>query len=73
MIVKLPISRRYNKVFNSIFIVYNRYIRFVRYLPYREVILVLELADLFFDAVIALFGLPELIISDRGTLFTSSY
>lgn len=73
MIVKLPSSRRYGEFFDSIFVVCDRYTRFVRYVPCREAMSALELADLFFDAVISLFGCLELIISDRGPLFTSGY
>lgn len=73
MIVKLPSSRRHGEFFDSIFVVCDRYTRFVRYVPCREAMSAPELADLFFDAVISLFGCLELIISDRGPLFTSGY
>jgi len=73
MIVKLPTSIKGRESYDSILVVCDRFTRMVRYVVCREKMNAAELADLFFEQVISLFGCPSLIISDRGTLFTSDY
>ena len=73
MIVKLLVLKKRGELYDSIFVVYCRYSKIARYIPYREVINAAKLVDLMFNNVIYLFSSLSLIISDRGPLFTSNY
>ena len=51
-IIGLLLSKFYNKVYNAIFIVVNKYIKIARYIPYIKKIFTLELAKYFLEYII---------------------
>ena len=59
--------------FNSILCVVYRLTKMAHFIPCRDNIKATELATLFIDNVFKLHGLPETIISDRGSLFISKF
>ena len=68
-IVKLPISHGYD----SIWVVCDRLTRAAHFVPCKESMTASELAWLFLDHIFHLYGIPESIISDRGSLFVSKF
>jgi hypothetical protein len=68
-IVKLPESRGYD----SILVVCDRLTQAAHFIPCRESMSASELAWLFLDRIFRLHGLPQSIISDRGSLFISHF
>ena len=51
-IIGLPLSKFYNKVYNTILIVVNRYIKIARYILYIKKIFALELTKYFLEYII---------------------
>ena len=72
-IIDLPLSRRGNNAFNTILIVIDRFTKYTRYMPYRKTINVEQLATVLVDNIFIDFRLPDGIILDRGSVFTSTY
>lgn len=73
-ITGLPPSRGSDlRVFDAIFVVVDRYTKVARYHAVTEKITAPELATLFVEKIFKDFGLPEGIISDRGSVFTSKF
>ncbi len=68
-IVDLPPS----KTFDSIFVVVDRLTKIAHFIPCHKTVTGEETARLFIDNVYRLHGLPNDIISDRGTQFTSKF
>ena len=60
-------------MYDSILVVVDQYTKMVKYFPTREIIKTPELADLFVTKIIMQYKSPELIVTDRGSLFTSEY
>jgi len=61
LIMKLPISKGYD----SILVVYNRFLKMLYFIAMTEKIMAEDLAKLFRDNMWKLHGFPESIISDR--------
>lgn len=72
-ITDLPPSKRRGSVYNAILVVVDRYTKMTRYIPCRKTINAVELADLFWEEIVLRYGAPEGVVSDRGSLFTSSF
>ena len=68
-IVKLPPSHGYD----SIWVVCDRLTRAAHFIPCNETIDAPQLAWLFIDRIFRLHGLPESIVSDRGSVFVSNF
>ena len=51
-IIGLLLSKFYNKVYNAILIVINKYIKIARYIPYTKKIFILELTKYFLEYII---------------------
>ncbi|KAJ2925408.1 hypothetical protein H1R20_g11659, partial [Candolleomyces eurysporus] len=68
-IVKLPKSLNYN----SIFVVCDRLTRAAHFIPCVEEMSAPDLAWLFIDRIFRYHGLPDSIVSDRGSLFISNF
>lgn len=68
-IVKLPHSHGYD----SIWVVCDRLARAAHFIPCKEAMSAPELAWLFLDRIFRYHGLPESIISDRGSVFISRF
>ena len=68
-IVKLPPSHG----FDSIWVICDRMTRAAHFIPIRETMDAPELSRLFLDQVFRHHGFPQAIISDRGSVFVSSF
>lgn len=68
-IVGLPTSSG----FNAIWVVVDRLTKMAHFIPCMDTITAQELAHLFLNNVFRLHGLPDDIISDRGSVFTSRF
>ena len=68
-IVDLPPS----KGFDSIFVVVDRLTKKAHFVPCNKIVTSEEIARLFIDNVYKYHGLPDDIISNRGTQFTSKF
>ena len=62
-----------NKAYDAILVILDRYTKVVKYIACRKTIDALELARLFVKHWFPDQGLPESIVSDRGSLFTSKF
>ena len=51
-IIELLLSKFYNKVYNIILIVINKYIKIAKYIPYIKKIFTLELAEYFLEYIV---------------------
>ena len=71
-IVKLPPSKN-GEVYDSILVIVDRYTKMAKYFPVVEKITANELADLFSEKIVAVYGAPKGIVSNRGSLFISSF
>jgi hypothetical protein len=68
-IVKLPPSHGYD----SIWVVCDRMTRAAHFVPIRETIDAPELSRLYLDRIFRHHGFPQAIVSDRGSVFVSSF
>ena len=51
-IIGLPLSKFHNKIYNTILIVINRYIKIARYIPYIKKTFTLELTKYFLEYIV---------------------
>jgi len=65
--MKLPVSKSYD----SILVVYDRFLKMLHFVVTAEKIIAEELARLFRDNMWKLHGLPESVISDKGPQFVA--
>jgi hypothetical protein len=65
-----PKSKRGN---DAIFIVIDKLSKVAHFLPIKESITATQLAELYTSRIIFLHGIPQLISSDRGSIFTSKF
>jgi len=72
-IVGLPPSRLGAQVFDSILVIVDRFTKFSLYIPTTKKITAEALAQLVERKLLAKYGLPEGILSDRGSVFTSDF
>ena len=68
-IVGLPESNG----FNSILVVVDRLSKMAHYIPTTEEVTSEQVAKLFFDKIFKHHGIPDSLVSDRGTQFTSRF
>ena len=72
-ITGLPPSGRKGEAFDAILVVVDRFTKMARYIPCRKSIDSAGLADLLIDNIVARYGVPLSIVSDRGTVFTAQF
>jgi hypothetical protein len=74
-ITGLPPSKNLNggEDYDLILVVVDRFSKMARYIPCHKTIDALELAQRMWDSVFSLFGTPDGMVSDRGTVFTSKF
>lgn len=68
-IVKLPVSSG----FDSVMVIVNHYSKALHFIAARETWSSADMADAFIDKFFRLHGLPDKIVSDRGSVFMSSF
>ncbi len=60
-------------IYNSILVIVDRLTKMVYYKPVKVTIDTLGLAEVILDMVVQHHGLPDSIVSDRGSVFTSKF
>src|SRR4051812_20319252 len=65
-----PKSKRGN---DAIFVVIDKLTKVAHFLPIKESITAAQLAELYTSRIVSLHGIPQLISSDRGSIFTSKF
>jgi hypothetical protein len=74
-ITKLPLSEEplTGIFYDSIMVIINRLTKYLYYLPYRKATDAEELSYIFYRYIMADYGLPNEIISDRGLTFAAKF
>ena len=74
-ITKLPISEdpTTGTPYDSVFVIVDRFTKFAYYIPYQESSSAEDMAYIFLRNIVAVHGLPNEILSDRGTTFASKF
>jgi len=72
-IIGLPLSRQGDKVYNTIYIIVNRYTKMALYLLIVKTITATKLTDLFFNKVVRRFRAPRGIVFNYSSIFTSGF
>jgi transposase InsO family protein len=72
-ITGLPISQRNGVAYDAILVIVDCYTKIARYIPTQKSATASDLADMFIHKVVRFFGLPDGIVSDRGSLFTLQF
>lgn len=74
-ITKLPESKipGSEDSYDSIFVITDRFTKYGYFIPYKEASDATKLAHTFLHVIISQHGLPDEVISDRGTTFTSKF
>ena len=68
-ITDLSSSSDEGTAFNSIFIIINRFTKYVKYITVNKIITAEELAVIFKKYIIIVFKSPDEIVSNRGSVF----
>ena len=58
---------------NAIFVVTDRLSKVAHFFPVKETISASQLAELYINRIVSLYGVPLEISSDRGSIFTSKF
>ena len=69
-ITGFPRSQKGN---NAIFVVIDRLSKVAHFFPVKETISAIQLAELYINRIVSLYGVPLEISSDRGSIFTSKF
>ena len=69
-ITSFPRSQKGN---NAIFIVIDRLSKVAHFFPVKETFSAIQLAELYINRIVSLYGVPLEISSDRGRIFTSKF
>jgi IS30 family transposase len=69
-IVGLP---RTQKGYDSIWVIVDRLTKVVHFIPVKTNYTGVQLATLYMEKIVCLYGVPKKIVSDRGTQFTSHF
>ena len=72
-ITGLPPSLRIDTTCDAVMVLVNRFLKMVRYVTYLVNINIAALTEKLIDEVFLKVRVPWLIISDRGSIFTSKY
>lgn len=72
-ITDLPPSICRGHVADSVLVIVDRYTKITRYLACNKTCTAEDLATLFFENIICKYGVPDGIVSDRGSVFTSAF
>jgi hypothetical protein len=69
-IIGLPTTE---KGFDSIWVIVDRLTKFAHFIPMKTDYRPHQYADIYFQQVVRLYGVPKSIVSDRGSQFTTHF
>ncbi len=72
-IINLPLNKRYGRVYNTVLIVINKYIKILRYILTTKIIDSTGLIELIFKKIILKFRVLNRIISNKGSIFINIF
>ena len=72
-ITGLPPSKYKGVVYDAILVIVDRFTKMVRYIPTTTTVDASQLAELFHTEIVCRYGMPDGIVSDRGSVFTSDF
>jgi len=72
-ITSLPLNKRYRRVYNTVLIIINKYIKILRYILITKIIDSAGLVELIFEEIILKFRVPNRIISNKGSIFINTF
>ena len=72
-ITNLLLGKYYSEVVDLILVVVDRYTKMVVYIPTTKRCTSIELAKLLIEDIVQYYNIPEGIVTDRGSIFTSKY
>ncbi len=73
MITGLSSSKHSNSVYDVILVIVDCYIKITQYVSISKTLTAMQLADIFFEKIVCHYETLKEIVSDRGSIFTSSY
>ena len=73
MITGLSSSKHSDSVYDVILMIVDRYIKMTQYISISKTLTAMQLADIFFEKIVCHYRTLKEIVSDRGSIFTSSY
>jgi len=73
MITGLSSSKHSDSVYDVIRMIVDRYIKMTQYISISKTLTAMQLADIFFEKIVCHYRALKEIVSDRGSIFTSSY
>ena len=73
MITGLPSSKHSDSVYDVILMIVDCYIKMTQYISISKTLTAMQLADIFFEKIVCRYRALKEIVSDRGSIFTSSY
>ena len=72
-IMDLPTAAGKQRGYDTILVIMDRFTKYAHYIPTTKRVTSDTLATIFLDHIFSKYGMPEGIVSDRGTLFTSAF
>jgi transposase InsO family protein len=72
-VTDLPPTKTSHGVFDSILVVVDRLTKLAHYIPTRKKLTAQGLAEIIYREIVGKHGVPESIVTDRGSLFTSDF
>ncbi len=73
IITGLPLSKHSDSVYDAILMIVDCYIKMTQYISISKTLIAMQLADIFFEKIVCCYKTLKEILSDRGSIFTSSY
>jgi len=73
MITDLLSCKQSDSIYDAILVIVNCYIKMIKYISANKTFIVIELADVFFEKIICWYDISKEIVSNRNSIFTSSY
>jgi len=73
IITDLSSYKQNNSVYNAILMIIDCYIKMTKYISISKTLIVIELADIFFKEIVCWYDISKKIVSDRDSIFISSY
>ncbi len=73
MITGLPLSKHNDSVYDAILMIVDHYIKMTQYISISKTLIAMQLTDIFFKKIVCHYRALKEIVSDKGSIFTSSY